>query len=191
MSKKFLLICLLAFITNFSYSQFYKSLLPSPEFTAALEKIILDFREDYKNIQGVLLEKGEVDMYESLIKIPGAEDCRILRFHSAKDTTAAWQATIYSGDDYDEAVKAYQNIFRMVKKTQIKWIDRSNIGFAGQLESPKEEIRFTTSTLLLQSEDYRYSNFEAQVELLSTFGGFKVQLSLHKKVNERPMISEN
>lgn len=184
MSKRFFFLLCFSLAATLSYSQFYKSLLPSPEFNAALEKIILDFREDYKNIEGELIEKGEVDLYKSKIQLPGSEDCRIMRFHSVKDTTAVWQATMYTGDDYNAAVRAYQNTFRMVKKSQVKWIDRSSVGFNGTMEAPRESVRFTTSTLVLQLEDYRYKNFEAQVEMLSTYDGFKVQLMLHKRIDE-------
>ncbi len=191
MFKKFIAVLTFISITTASYSQFYKSLLPSPEFTSALEKIILDFRADYRNIQGALIDKGAVDVFESTIKLPGTDDCKILRFHSAKDTTAAWQAIVYNGDDYNEAVKAYQNTFRLVKKSSIKWIDRSSVSFSGQLETPRESVRFTTSTLTLQLEDKRYEHFEAQVELLSTFDGFEVHLNLHKKVKENPFDKMN
>lgn len=187
MKKTIPALLFLLFLATTTTAQFYKSLLPSPEFSKAMEEIILDFREDYKNIQGEALEKqGEVETYESLVTLPGSTDGRILRFHSLKDTTATWQCTIYSGEEYDEAVRAYQNTFRLVKKSKIKWIDRSLVGFIGQLEQPKEELRFTTSTLQLQLADPRYDMFEAQVELTSTYTGFDVKLSFYKKVKETP-----
>jgi hypothetical protein len=182
MYKKISFILLLVFATSLSYGQFYKSFLPSPEFSSALEKIVLDFRDDYKTIQGNLLDKqGEMETYESSVKLPGVDDCKILRFHSAEDTTASWQGIVYSGDDYKEAVKAYQNTFRLVKKSSIHWIDRSSVSFAGELQNPREDVRFTTSTLTLKLSDNRYDKFQAEVELLSTYSGWEVQLNLSKK----------
>ncbi len=176
--------CLLLFVQQ-GQSQFYKSILPSPEFNNALEKIVLDFRLDYKNIQGELVDKrGEVDVYASSITIPGAQDCKILRFHSAKDTTASWQAIVYNGEEYKDAVRAYENTCRLIKKSRIKWIDRSIVTFTGSIQAPREEIRFTSTTLQIDLEDDRYRGFEAQVDLISTYTGFEVQLNLHKKVKE-------
>lgn len=159
-------------------------MLPSPEFTKALETIVLDFRLDYKNIQGNLIDSlGETDTYESAIQLPGTADCRILRFHSAVDTTACWQAIAYSGENYKEAVRAYENIVRLVKKSNIRWVDRSVVNFRGELIPVREDIRFTTSTLELTLDDPRYNGFRAEIELVSTnVDRWEVKLNLSKKI---------
>jgi hypothetical protein len=183
MKKKVTTLLVLLFATTISFGQFYKSFLPSPEFNSALEKIILDFREDYKSIQGELVDsQGEMETYESSVKLPGVSECKILRFHSVQDTTASWQAIIYNGENYKEAVKAYENTFRLVKKSTIRWIDRSSVSFSGELKAPREELRFTTSTLFLNVADNRYENFQAEIELQTTYTGYQVQLNLSKKV---------
>lgn len=184
--KKQLLTCvLLCAITSAGFSQPWKSLLPSPEFTKALETIVLDFRLDYRNIQGGIIDSlGQVETYESAVKLPGTEVCRVLRFHSALDTTACWQAIVYSGDDYKQAVRAYENVVRLVKKSNIRWIDRSIVKFKGELVSPREDIRFTTSTLFLTLEDERYQDFQAEIELVAThLDRWEVQLNLSKKTD--------
>src|SRR4051812_20414939 len=108
--KKHLLTLVLIVVTSTGFGQVYKSFLPSPQFTKALESIVLDFRLDYKNIQGNLVDSlGQQETYVSAVKLPGIADCRILRFHSTMDTTACWQAIVYSGDSYKEAVRAYEN----------------------------------------------------------------------------------
>lgn len=185
MSKKIILSVLLVASVCIADAQFLKSILPSPEFANALEKIVLDFRLDYKNIQGDLLDKqGEVDVFESSVKLPGTTDCRILRFHSAKDTTAGWQAVMYSGEDYKEALSSYNNTCRLLKKSKMKWIDLSAVSFQGDIQAPKESVRFATTNLYLELIDDRYKDFEAQVDLLPTYAGFEVQLSLHKRVKD-------
>jgi hypothetical protein len=183
MRIKFSILFFSLFFTCNSFAQFYKSIIPSPEFTNALEKIVLDFRVDYKNIQGEQIEKiGDVEIYESSVKLPGTTECKIMRFHSVQDTTASWQAIAYKGDDYKDAVKAYLNIFRLVKKSHFKWIDHSSVGFTGELQMPREDIRFTTSTLTLELADNRYNNFVGEVELLTTYDGWEVQFNLSKKI---------
>lgn len=183
--KKCLLICLLLLmVASAGFGQFYKSLLPSRAFTKALDSIVLDFRLDYKNIQGNRVDSlGQVDTYESIVKLPGSVDCRILRFHSLEDTTACWQAILYSGDNYKEAVRAYENTVRLVKKSDLRWIDGSVVGFAGELVPPRETLRFTTSILLLTLEDPRYQDFRAEIELIATgIDTWEVQLNLSKKI---------
>jgi hypothetical protein len=184
MKKHVLTLVLLFAVTSAAFGQLYKSFLPSPQFTKALESIVLDFRLDYKNIQGSRVDSlGQVDTYESTVKIPGAADCRILRFHSATDTTACWQAIVYSGDNYKEAVRVYENTVRLVKKSNMHWIDRSVISFKGELVPPKENVRFATSILLLTLEDTRYEDFRAEIELIATgMDSWEVQLNLSKKI---------
>lgn len=186
--KKHLLTCVLLFVmasAGFSQSFNLKSLLPSPGFTKALETIVLDFRLDYKNIQGNIIDSlGETETYESAVRLPGTETCRVLRFHSAQDTTACWQAIVYSGDDYKQAVRAYEDMVRLVKKSNIRWVDRSIVKFKGELVSPRDDIRFTTSTLFLSLEDDRYEDFRAEIELITThLDRWEVQLNLSKKTD--------
>jgi hypothetical protein len=185
MKKHVFALVLLCAVATASSAQLYKSFLPSPQFTKALETIVLDFRLDYKNIQGSLVESlGQVDTYESTVKIPGSANCRILRFHSAMDTTACFQAMVYSGDDYKEAVRAYENTVRLVKKSNMHWVDRSIISFKGELVAAREDLRFTTSRLMLTLDDERYKGFKAEIELVATqLDHWEVQLNLSKEID--------
>jgi hypothetical protein len=185
MKKQLLNLALLFVASSAAFGQFPKSLLPSREFARALESIVLDFRLDYKNIQGNIVDSlGQMEAYESAVKLPGVEDCKILRFHSAVDTTACWQAVIYSGEDYKEAVRAYENMVRLVKKSEIRWIDNTLVKFTGSLNAPREDLRFTTTTLILTLDDPRYKDFRAEIEILSThLDRWEVQLNLSKKTD--------
>jgi len=185
MKKSLFLLLLTFFIAPAIFSQFYMSVLPSPEFTSALEKIVVDFRVNFKTIEGnEIMTEGEMQSYESMVKLPGARQCTIYKFNSGLDTSASWQAVMYSGDVYSEAVKTYENIFRLVKKSRIKWIDRSVIGFAGELEKPSNDVGFSVSTLHLQLDDYRYKNFLAEIELVSGQYGWQVNLNLYSKKDD-------
>ncbi len=178
----FVLIC----SCQLGVAQFYKSVLPSPEFTSALEKIVLDFRFNYKNIKdSSILKEGGTETFESAIKLPGAQQCRITFYNSKLDTSASWQAVVYRGANFSEAVRAYQNTFRLVKKSHLNWIDRSLMRFTGDLENPKEEVDFATSTLRLDLDDDRYKKFAAEIELLNSgYDTWEVHLNLQTKKND-------
>lgn len=188
MKKHLLLVPLLIVVSSAASAQFYKSLLPSPQFTKALEMVVLDFRYDYRNIQGNRVDSlGEVQTFESGVKLPGSADCKILRFHSAVDTTACWQSIIYSGENYKEAVRAYENTVRLVKKSNMRWVDQSVMNFTGELIKANEDLRFTTSVLDLKVNDHRYEDFRAEVELIATHvDRWQVQLNLSKKIDQMP-----
>lgn len=180
--KNQLLLALLLGACLSAQAQFYKSFVPSPGFTNALQKIVLDFRLDYKNIQGELMyQQGESENYASMIQLPGSKDCQIYRFHSPQDTTSGWQAVMYQGDEFNDAVKAYKNLFRLVRKSQISWIDRSAVHFVGDMDEPTEDRRFAVSTLALDVNDKRYKRFVAEIELSGSMGDWEVKLNLHNK----------
>lgn len=182
MLRKLIISSLLLLAIHTSQAQFFKSLLPSPEFNEALETIVRDFKYNYQNIEGDLLEsQGEVDTYETTVKLPGAGNCIIYKFHSGKDTTASWQGVLYSGDDYNEAVKVYRNTFRMIHKSKIHLVDRTIISFAGNLQEPTETIRFAISSLRLAISDNRYKRFNAEVELVTNYNGWQVNVNFHNK----------
>ncbi len=163
MTKRIFLFLVIIVSNHLCKAQFYKSFLPSAEFSAALEKIVVDFRVNFKTIQGnSLLQQSESEVYESTVKLPGSEDCVIYNYHSVKDTSASWQAVMYRGTDFNDAANTYKNVFKLVRKSHITWIDKSSAGFTGELEPPREDVRFAVSTLRFNLNDRRYKNFEAQ-----------------------------
>jgi hypothetical protein len=182
--KKILFSFFIIFTYSNGYAQFYKSVLPSPDFSNALEKIVLDFRLDYHTIQvdSLVSHEDGYEIYGSSVTLPGSTDCQIMRFHSVDDTTAAFQATFYQGEDYNEAVKAYQNCIRIIKRSRIHWIDRRIINFGGKEESSSESVPFTVSVLRITDlDDYRYKNFCAEVEIRGDVTGWQVHASFHYK----------
>lgn len=182
MKVKFVAVVLLSMCLSISKAQFYKSVLPSPEFTKALEKVVLDFRLNYETIKGNAVDlQNDYATYESLIKLPGSSNCIIQYYNSKLDTTASWQAVMYQGDDYSKAVRAYENTFRLVKKSRLNWVDKTLMRFNGEMETPKEEVKFALSTLDFDLEDVRYKNFKAEVELVQVYDGWQVNLNLLAK----------
>jgi len=188
MFKRLSVSILFLFVAEFSKAQFYTALLPSPDFNNALEKIVSDFRYNFKNIiSDTLSTEGEVDTYSSKVQLPGTNDCVITKYHSVRDTSASFVAVAYKGDNYKEAVKAYKNAFRLINKSRMQLIDRSIISFTGELRQPTEEIRFTVSSLHLDVDDIRYKRFTAEVELLANYTDWQVNINLSNKKpdNER------
>ncbi len=163
-------------------AQFYKTILPSPEFNSALEKIVRDFRYNFENIAGEKISgNGEVENYQSNVQLPGAINCVINRYHSVYDTTASWQGILYEGEDYEEAKKVYKNTFRLLNKSKMQLIDRSVTGFSGELQTPTDNVRFTVSALQLDHFDPRYKRFTAEVELVSSYNGWLVKVNFFNK----------
>ena len=177
---------MVAFILCFSLcnAQFFKSLTPSNPFADSLTKAVTDFKYDYSHIEGPILpEQTQADLrvFRSNVSLPGASHCVIYRFNSKVDTTSSFQAIMYEGDDYDQALKEYKSVYRLVKNSSIKWVDKSYLNFVGDLEMPKDNVNFATSTLRLEAMDEQYAQFVAQIELTNAGGAYEVHLNLQNK----------
>src|SRR6187399_3214275 len=128
---KNILLLPLVFILSLANSQAqFSKLKPAVQdtFSIALGKVALDFKRDYKGIQGIPLPpQGDMEVFKSKVTLPGALHCVIYRFHSGVDSTSSWQAVMYEGEDYKEAAKSYKETCRKVKKSRIKWVDSSYV----------------------------------------------------------------
>lgn len=181
--KKIIGICIFfLFASQVSNAQFYKSFLPSGAFSDSLSLVVGDFTHNFLQIQGDSLSSGtEMGVFNSKLGIPGSISCIIYRSNSYYDTTASWQAVMYRGKNYKEAVKIYKNTFRLVKKSRLRWLDKAGMDFTGELEEPSTDVGFAVSTLRPQFPEPVYIKFTADVELINSYDGWEVRLNLQNK----------
>jgi hypothetical protein len=169
-----------------SHAQLYKPFHASPAFTDSLTRIVADFSNNFYNIQGKeLIPQEGIEVYQSKISLPGALHCVIYRFHSQLDTSASWQAIMYEGNNYDEAMKIYKNSYLQLTKSKMKWNDGKAASFVGGLEIPDENVRFSNTLLQLNITDFFYRNFYAEIEITSDYNGWEVHVNLHAKKEDK------
>jgi hypothetical protein len=181
--KKPALLIISFFAVAITQAQLLKQPIPkSNSFEDSLNKVVIDFANNFKNLQSTrLLAEIDADTYLSTICLPGAVHCTIMRYHSVVDNSASWQAVVYAGESYEEAVMAYKKIFGQVKKSKVRGIDNSSADFEGTIETADENVRFAVSSLRLKTADIRYTNFVADIELVNNYDGWEVHLNLYKK----------
>jgi len=113
--------------------------------------------------------------------VPNALGCKIMRYRSAQDKTANWQAGLYEGDNFDEALKLYKKVFSQVKKAAVKGVATSAAGFDGKLEAVDENVGFAVSTLRLKTTNKTYKDMVAEVEIASNNINWEVRLNVYTK----------
>ena len=161
-----------------------KSIFPTASFTDSLSRVINDAGQNYYSIQGIsIANETDRDSYQSKVTLPGSVQCMIYRYHSVEDTTASWQAIMYKGENYKEAVKSYRQTFRFVKRSRIA-VENKNVAFEGNMEEPDESLRFRVSTLRTNIPGSAYNNFIAEVEMINTYEGWEVHLNLQRRKND-------
>lgn len=165
-------------------AQMLRKVLPTSAFSAAVCKVIENFQNNYGSIQGAPLPpEGDRDIFISTVSVPGASRCVIYRFHSVEDTTASWQGTLYTGEDFREAAKIYKSTYKHLQQSTFNEAGAQN-GLEGEFIQPTESLRFTTSILRPAKESTIYKNFIAEVEMVNTLDGWTVQLNLHARKDD-------
>jgi hypothetical protein len=152
------------------------------EFPVAIDTILRDFRFNLRHIAGELvLAQGEFENYASLIQVPDAENCIVTRYHSTEDTTASWQARMFSGGEYGEAVRKYQLLYRQLQTCYVKLTDGSVFYLEGVWEPAREGVAFTTSTLRLRTGDLQYKEVKVELELVYQLADWAVNINIVSK----------
>jgi hypothetical protein len=164
-------------------AQSLKSVLPASQFSDNLNKVVTDFKNNYYKIQGEeLTPEGNMNVYRANISILGSVNSVIYRFSSKLDSTASYQALMFQGEIYEEAMKAYKNTSRLLNKSRLTVGVQTAIGFSGQYIEPEPTVAFANSSFKLNSTDPVYSNFYAEIEMVNTgFQNWEVRLNLHSK----------
>jgi hypothetical protein len=154
------------------------------ELPLVIDAVLQDFPNDLRHISGELvMAQGEFENYASVLALPDARDCIVTRWHSKRDTTASWQARVYTSDDYAAAEKQYRRLYTQLKACHLTLADSSLIFLEGNWAPAKEGAAFTTSTLRLKTDDWRYRKVQIDLELVYQLADWAVQINI---VSKRP-----
>jgi len=154
-------------------------------FPSAIDSVLRDFPYSFRHITGeMVLAQGEFENYASLVVVPESLSCVVTRYHSADDTTASWQARMFSSDDLDEANREYQQLYRQLKTCYVKMVDGSIFYLEGQWEPAKSGASFTTSTLRLMTGDWRYKDVKVELELVYLLADWAVNINIVSKLRD-------
>lgn len=184
MQKTLTLAVSLLLIINISYGQLLRKILPSNNTSASIATVVESYKNNYRSIQAEAIAPDEDrDIFMSAIQLPGTEQAVIYRFHSKTDTSASWQVTLFKGEEFKDAEKAYNNAYKAIKQTRFK-VGIDNYGFEGEKVPATDAIRFTSSLLYPTIKTGVYEHYMAQLDLIYSFDGWKVQLSLHSRKDD-------
>jgi hypothetical protein len=151
-------------------------------FPVVIDVVLRDFPNNLRNITGeLLLAQGDIENYASIVQLPDAENCTITRYHSKEDTTASWQAKMYTSDEFGKAAGQYHDLFRKLQSCYITLADGNIAYLQGVWEPAKEGAAFTTSTLRLNNGDWRYREVKVEVELVYLLADWAVHINIVSK----------
>lgn len=161
--------CLFFIASLLSFGAFaqLRSITPlKTAFSQSVSAILRDFPDNLRNVSGELvLSQGEIDNYECKVKIPGAEDCSVTRYHSEEDTTASWQARMYHHENFKTASARYRELYRQLKGCYLQTVDGTLLYVQGEWEEPDEDKAFASSILRVITGDVRYKDVRIELEM--------------------------
>lgn len=150
-----------------------------------IDAVLQDFPNNLRHISGELvMAQGEFENYASVVTPPDAENCIVTRWHSKKDTTASWQAKLFTADDYATAEKHYHRLYTQLKSCHMTLADSSLILLEGSWAPAKEDAAFTTSSFKLKTDDLRYREVRIDIELVYQLANWAVQLNIMSKKSD-------
>jgi hypothetical protein len=180
--KPFLTLTVAVMAFSFLQAQAQTRVLDLP---TVIDAVLQDSPNNLRHISGELvMAQGEFENYASVVTPPDAENCIVTRWHSQKDTTASWQAKLFTADDYATAEKHYHRLYTQLKACHMTLADSSLILLEGNWSPAKEDAAFTTSTLRLKTDDWRYREVRIDIELVYQLANWAVQLNIVSKKSD-------
>lgn len=180
--KKLILICSILVCGIFCQAQIVMFNGPSKQFADSLNKIVLDFKNNFSTIRGMQLNtEPNAIVFASKIGLPAAKNCIIKKYTSTEDKTASWQALLYSSENFDETIRMYKKLFTQIKAVKINGVDKISTSLYGKLEKVDENVRFFSSTLRLKTDNIYYKNVAITIELTNNYTGWDIYIHIFSK----------
>lgn len=178
--KKSLSLIILLSVFAIANAQLIKTNASQNGFDGVLKKIVAEFPYNFTGIQGdALPSDGTSTMYVSTVCPPAGKNCTITKYRSDEDKSASWQCTIFSGEEFKDAVKAYKSLSSQLKSVYFTGIEKLPISLNGKTEEANESLRFTASSFRLKTDQLPYKFLIADAELTSNFTGWEVRLNIY------------
>ncbi|HEY4151016.1 MAG TPA: hypothetical protein VGM41_18890 [Chitinophagaceae bacterium] len=111
----------------------------------ALERVIQDYPNQFKNIKGALLASNAREVeYKSVVIIPGSESSTITQYTGPDKHMVSWQAVLFSSTSFDTAEKKFKALFGEITNTIIRLEGERPIILNGKYQTPEEDKTSTT-----------------------------------------------
>jgi hypothetical protein len=113
--------------------------------TAALQKVIEDYPNRFKNIKGDRLSgNAQAVDYKSRVEIAGATACVITQYSATPKDRYNWSCELFQSADFDKAQSSFRELYNQIRNTIIKMEGERPFILNGKYENPAGEHKSTT-----------------------------------------------
>lgn len=133
--------------TTISYSQG----VFSNQTHLALQKVIGDYPNNFKNIKGKkTTEDVQTTDYISSVGIPGALNSVITKYGISDDREIySWKCMLMETDDFEVVSKKYNEVYKQIKNSIIMVDGEKPFILSGTYEAPSETRKFSNTAFYL------------------------------------------
>lgn len=176
--KSIITIGLLLVLCKVSYSQS----VFSNQTNVALEKVIQDYPNKFKNIKGALLiNNPQATDYTSVITIPGSLSCIVTEYSSTRKEVVSWRAELFESEEFDDAKKQYKDVFNQIKNTIVKIDGEKSYILNGHFQTPDERKRYHSTFFSLLPSNSQLQKIKVELVLQYQLPLWKISVTIYDR----------
>jgi hypothetical protein len=151
----------------------------------ALEKVIQDYPNQFRNIKGsVLIQNAQATDFESSIKIPGSISCIVSQSNSSRKTMS-WKAELVTSSNFSEASTKYTDLYNQIKNTIIKIQGSKPYILNGQYAAPEKSKSYQAVVFDMLPSAGELQKIKVEISLEQVGSNWKLQLSIYDDAEQQ------
>jgi len=158
----------------------------------AIERVIRDYRNQFKNIRGEQLSQNTIATgYKSIINVPGSNNSSITIYNNNQPDACSWQAIVIETSDFAAARIRYKEVFDQVKNTIVKVDGQRPVIINGKFDVPTEDKKWNNILFELVPVGPEFQKLQVGLYIQKTSQKWTVVLKVHDTpVNEEGVAVE-
>lgn len=158
----------------------------SPEFRKALDKIMADYCNQFRNLKGEpIIDNPESSEFTSTVSLPGAEECIIIQMRNTKHETRAFQALMLSTDSYEAAEKKYKQLYGQLHNASVR-LDNGGGRYIvkGEMDNPNEDKAIFSTLFDITPNNNFSKNVHIELSMSYEMLQWKIRIAVYDKVDD-------
>lgn len=150
-----------------------------------LQKIIADFPNQLSALRGDTLEINPQSIeFASRLEFEMAPQNSIMEYKSLKEPRYSWQAMLLTTEEFEEASKKYDWLYKQLKVMTIRLDGGYTFSLDGTYDAPDEGRGFSTSVFKLLPNASNMPKLKIEISMEYEFPEWKVNLLVYEKERE-------
>jgi hypothetical protein len=163
----------------------------SNQTNAALQKVIEDYPNNFRNIKGDRISTSEkIADYKSKVQVPGSITCVLTQDGSGK-AVYSWKCELFETGDFDKAKSKFSELYNQIHNTIIKMEGEKPFILNGKYEVPGKERYFTNVIFHLLPSPEIMQKLKVELTLQYESSEWKIALNVYEQAGHGDFAAES